>query len=139
MAYAVPPSRPYYKLTAIFLVLAAIGVLITERDEGTVTFETPAVEVKGFLRDESSTVQSVLTILDTTLDTDGRVIGSFNGTNTYWTEVAWLLYRVNNLAEGVMYGYYVGQQSAFRGMKMDQVIRLRSSHIHVLRVVMAHS
>lgn len=71
--------------------MAAIGVLITDRDEGTITFETPAVEVNRFLRDESSTVQSVLTILDTTLDSDRGVIGSFNGTNTYWTEVAWLL------------------------------------------------
>jgi glucose/arabinose dehydrogenase len=58
--------------------------MIGAGNTGTVTFETPAKQVSLFFRDENASVQSVLTLFDT----DGIEVGSFNGTDVEWTEVA---------------------------------------------------
>ena len=50
---------------------------------GTITFETPASEVKLYLRDQTSAVASVLTLRDTS----NNVIQVFNGNTANWTEV----------------------------------------------------
>ena len=71
--------------------------MIGDGNTGTITFETPAIEVNFFFRDEGSTVQSVLTILDT----EGGEITSINGINTDWTEVNILILDGMPLIESI--------------------------------------
>lgn len=57
---------------------------ISAGNTGTITFETPAQQVSLFFRDQSSSVQSLLTVFDTS----GQVIDTFEGTQAIWTNVA---------------------------------------------------
>ena len=52
-------------------------------DTGEVTFGVPAESLCFFLRDETASVASVLTIFDR----DGNVMQTFNGTDVSWTQI----------------------------------------------------
>ena len=52
-------------------------------DTGEITFGVPAESLNFFLRDETASVASVLTIFDR----DGNVMQTFNGTEVAWTQI----------------------------------------------------